>query len=60
MIRPLGLPCQVPRALNLTVYLLASACLSPHFPIVRLFRRDLLFLSPRSLLQVVAPPYEAF
>ena len=60
MIRPLGLPCQVPHTLNLTVYLCASVCLLPRFPTVRPLWRDLLFLSPRSLLQVVAPPYEVF
>ena len=60
MVFPLGLPCQVPRALNLTDYLCASVRALPRVPLIRLLRRDLLFLSSRSLSQVVATPYEAF
>ena len=60
MVFPLGLLCQMPRALNLTVYLCASVRILPRVLFVRLFRRDLLFLSSRSLSQVVVPPYEAF
>ena len=60
MIRPSGSLCRVPRALNLSIYLCASVRILPRVPLVRFLRRDLLFLSPRSLSQVVAPPYEAF
>ena len=40
-----GLPCQVPRALYLTDYLCALVCVLPRVPLIRLLRRDLLFLS---------------
>ena len=56
----LGLPSQVPRALNLTGYLCASVRILPRVPLIRPLRCDLLFLSSRSLSQVVATPYEVF